>query len=56
MDALVRQLGNYAAYHRDARNVRTHMIGIPMIVLAIAILLSVRRSTRAGSRSPRPCW
>lgn len=40
MDALVRHLCSYAAYHRDARNVRTHMVGIPLIVLAVVILLS----------------
>ena len=40
MKTLVEQLGNYAAYHRDRRNIRTHFIGIPMIVLAAAILLA----------------
>lgn len=40
MSPLVRHLSTYAAYHRDGRNVVTHMIGIPLIVLAIAILTS----------------
>ena len=40
MKTLVEQLSQYAAYHRDRRNIRTHFIGIPMIVLAIAILLA----------------
>lgn len=39
-DRLVRHLANYAAYHRDRRNVATHVIGIPMILLGLAILLS----------------
>jgi uncharacterized membrane protein YGL010W len=34
------QLSGYAAYHRDRRNIATHFIGIPMIVLAVAVLLS----------------
>lgn len=33
-------LTQYAAYHRDRRNIVTHFIGIPMIVLALVILLS----------------
>lgn len=40
MKTLVEQLTQYAAYHRDRRNIATHLAGIPMIVLAIAILLS----------------
>jgi uncharacterized membrane protein YGL010W len=40
MRALVDRLTAYAAYHRDARNIATHRIGIPLIVLAAAILLS----------------
>ncbi|GAP36261.1 Mpo1 family 2-hydroxy fatty acid dioxygenase [Piscinibacter sakaiensis] len=40
MRTLVDQLANYAAYHRDPRNVVTHFIGIPMIVVAVAMLLS----------------
>ena len=40
MRTLVDQLTRYAAYHRDARNVATHFVGIPMIVVAVAVLLS----------------
>lgn len=39
-DTLVAHLANYRAYHRDRRNVLTHALGIPMIVLAVEILLS----------------
>ncbi|CAG2134808.1 hypothetical protein LMG31506_01442 [Cupriavidus yeoncheonensis] len=39
MKTLVEHLANYAAYHRDSRNVATHFIGIPMIVLAVTTLL-----------------
>ncbi|SDI10618.1 Uncharacterized membrane protein YGL010W [Paraburkholderia steynii] len=44
MRTLTDQLAQYAAYHRDRRNIATHFIGIPMIVLALAVLLS------------RPAW
>ncbi len=40
MSRLVHHLTLYAAYHRNPHNVVTHMVGIPMIVLAIDILLS----------------
>jgi uncharacterized membrane protein YGL010W len=30
----------YAAYHRDKRNIVTHFVGIPLIVWSIGILLS----------------
>ncbi len=40
MKTLNQQLTQYAAYHRDKRNVFTHFIGIPMIVFAVSILLS----------------
>jgi uncharacterized membrane protein YGL010W len=40
MKTLVEQLSGYAAYHRDRRNIRTHFVGIPLIVLAAAILLA----------------
>jgi uncharacterized membrane protein YGL010W len=40
MKTLEEQLANYAAYHRDSRNIATHFVGIPMIVVAVATLLS----------------
>ena len=33
-------LTEYAGYHRDKRNIATHFIGIPMIVIAVAMLLA----------------
>ncbi len=44
MQTLTDQLSKYAAFHRDRRNIVTHFIGVPMIVLAVASLLS------------RPAW
>lgn len=40
MKTLVDHLAQYAQYHRDRRNIFSHFIGIPMIVLAVAVLLS----------------
>jgi uncharacterized membrane protein YGL010W len=39
MKTLADQLCQYAAYHRDRRNIATHLVGIPLIVLAVAVLL-----------------
>ena len=40
MKTLLDQLSNYADYHRSERNITTHLIGVPMIVLALMVLLS----------------
>lgn len=40
MKTLTEQLTQYAAYHRDPRNIATHFVGIPMIVLGVTTLLS----------------
>jgi uncharacterized membrane protein YGL010W len=40
MKTLEQQLSQYAAYHRDRRNIATHFVGIPMIVFAVATLLA----------------
>ena len=40
MKTLTDHLAHYAAYHRDPRNLLSHFVGIPMIVLAVAVMLS----------------
>ncbi|EWC43160.1 DUF962 domain-containing protein [Pseudomonas stutzeri] len=40
MKTLTDHLAQYAAYHRDPRNLLTHFVGIPLIVMAVAVLLS----------------
>jgi len=45
----------YAAYHRDRRNITTHFIGIPLIVFAIGVFLS-RPSFQVGSLVLTPAW
>ena len=37
---LAQHLAKYGEYHRDHRNILTHAVGIPMIVLAVEILLA----------------
>ncbi|WP_268798544.1 Mpo1 family 2-hydroxy fatty acid dioxygenase [Pseudomonas huanghezhanensis] len=41
MKNLTDHLSQYASYHRDTRNVVSHFLGIPMIVFAVAVLLSL---------------
>ncbi|MDR2309112.1 MAG: DUF962 domain-containing protein [Paucimonas sp.] len=48
MKNLVEHLSQYATYHRDPRNIATHFVGIPLIVLAVAILLSRPGGDLAG--------
>jgi uncharacterized membrane protein YGL010W len=43
-------LTQYAAYHRDRRNIATHFVGVPMIVFAILLALAPV-SIPAGSLS-----
>lgn len=40
MKNLTDHLSQYAAYHRDSRNIATHFVGIPLIVIAVTVLLS----------------
>lgn len=44
MKTLTDHLAPYGAYHRDPRNIATHFVGVPMIVVAVVVLLS------------RPAW
>ena len=48
-------LKHYAEYHRDRRNIATHLVGVPMIVFAVAVLLS-RPSFGIGSLLLSPAW
>ena len=33
-------LAQYAAYHRDPRNIHTHFVGVPMIMLAVVMVFN----------------
>ena len=39
MRNLEQQITQYAAYHRDRRNVATHFFGVPMIVFSVVLAL-----------------
>ena len=41
MQTLEEQITQYAAYHRDRRNIATHFVGVPMIVFAVILAFSV---------------
>ncbi len=39
MRNLEQQITQYAAYHRDRRNIVTHFVGVPMIVFSVVLAL-----------------
>ena len=49
------QLSKYAEYHRDRRNIATHLVGVPMIVFAVIVLLS-RPAFVVGGLPLNPAW
>lgn len=52
---LIKQLGMYAAYHRDPRNIATHLFGVPMITFSVICLLS-RPVIDLGGVALSPAW
>jgi len=40
MKTFIDHLANYAEYHRDSRNIMTHLVGVPVIVFAVIVILS----------------
>jgi uncharacterized membrane protein YGL010W len=46
MQSLETNLTQYAAYHRDRRNIATHCVGVPMIVFAVVLALATVWVTR----------
>jgi uncharacterized membrane protein YGL010W len=55
MRPAVELLARYAQYHRDRRNIATHMLGIPMIMLSLAVLLS-RPGLQVNEFQVTPAW
>src|SRR4029077_20314671 len=51
-DLFRRQLGAYAAGHRDWRNKATHFVGIPIIVFSLLLVLSLWRFELGGREWP----
>ncbi|MBL0143151.1 MAG: DUF962 domain-containing protein [Betaproteobacteria bacterium] len=48
MKRLEESLTQYAAYHRDRRNIATHFVGIPLIVFAVVLALALAAFPVAG--------
>ena len=48
-------LAQYAAYHRDQRNIATHFVGVPLIVFAVGVLLA-RPALGLGTLTLTPAW
>ena len=48
-------LKQYAEYHRDRRNIITHLVGVPMIVFAVGVLLA-RPEFAVGRFSVTAAW
>ena len=40
MQGIEQNLTQYAAYHRDRRNILTHFVGVPMIMFALIVALA----------------
>jgi uncharacterized membrane protein YGL010W len=49
MKTRIDQPSHYAADHRDRRDIATHVVGIPMIVRAVATLRARPRLLSLGS-------
>ncbi len=56
MKTLTQHLASYAAYHRDSRNILTHFVGVPPIVLAVVILLSRPAYALGGLPASPAAW
>ena len=48
-------LQRYAEYHRDQRNIATHLVGVPMIVFGLAVLLA-RPVVELAGWALTPAW
>ncbi len=49
MSTATQLMAQYAAYHRDRRNIATHFVGIPLIVFAVGALLARPSVAVAGA-------
>ena len=48
MTSLAQQMAAYGRYHRDRRNRLTHFFGVPLIIFAILIPMSMARLSAGG--------
>ena len=45
MAPIEQNLTQYAAYHRDRRNIATHFVGVPLIVFSVVLVMDVASIT-----------
>jgi uncharacterized membrane protein YGL010W len=50
MQTLAARLASYGSYHRDVRNRRTHLIGVPLITYALLTALALGHLSTPGVR------
>jgi uncharacterized membrane protein YGL010W len=55
MRATTELLTQYAAYHRDRRNIMSHFVGVPLIVFGVGVLLAHPRFALGGV-ALSPAW
>jgi uncharacterized membrane protein YGL010W len=55
MRSAIDLLSQYAQYHRDRRNIVSHLVGVPMIVFAMGALLA-RPAFMLGDTQLTPAW
>lgn len=55
MKSLTEHMTAYARYHRDPRNIATHFVGIPLIVVSLSTLLS-RPQWELGGYAVSAAW
>lgn len=48
-------LSQYAAYHRDQRNIATHLLGVPLVLFALGVLLA-RPVVAVAGLALTPAW
>ncbi|PKU24575.1 DUF962 domain-containing protein [Telmatospirillum siberiense] len=48
MTSLAKRMASYGRYHRDRRNRLTHFVGVPLIIFALLIAMSLARLTIGG--------
>ena len=49
-------LAQYAAYHRDRRNIVSHFVGVPMIVFSVGVLLARPSVATTSGWLLTPAW
>lgn len=48
MTSLAERMASYGSYHRDRRNRLTHFVGVPLIIFALLLAMSLARLTIGG--------